>query len=119
LKSNWLGAHFTGGVIDPFSRVYNIWSSLLIFSFLYNMFLVPIAICFAYELEKEAYAIDSLVVLITILDIGVKFISAIIYENGTIERDKAIIGTTYANSTFLIDVLAAIPVDYLGFEMKY
>jgi hypothetical protein len=93
LKNNWMGVA-SSSVIDPFSRIYNIWSTLLILSFGYNLFFVPIAICFDYKIENELYSVDVIVVVIAILDIMVKFNSAFIYESA-IPVDYLAIHTTY------------------------
>lgn len=102
-------------VIDPFSKFYNIWAALVIISFLYNLFFVPIAICFDYEISEVGYYfLDIFAVCVAIFDIVVKFNSTLIHENGVMERNKSVIANNYANHMLVIDCLAAIPIDYIA-----
>jgi hypothetical protein len=87
---------------------------MLIVAFCYNLFFVPISICFDYGLEPEFYVFDILAVLVNAVDILVKFNSGFFYESGVFEKNKTIIQITYTNSTLIIDVLAAVPIDYLA-----
>lgn len=87
----------------------------MILSFCYNLFFVPIAICFDYELEDPGlWFVDVLAVVVYLLDIAVKFNSTLIYDNGMMERNKKVIANFYCSHILIMDALAALPVDYIA-----
>jgi hypothetical protein len=61
---------FSCRVIEPNSRLYKIWSITLLLVFGYNLFLVPIAISFEYQVSGGFYFLEIIAILVYAGDIA-------------------------------------------------
>ena len=85
LTKQYAKVHSTN-VIIPFSKIYNIWSVLLILALAYNLFFVPFSIALNYEIHSWLYAVDVLSLIIFIVDMAFRSHLAIA-TNNKIELD--------------------------------
>lgn len=114
----WIGNNEDSSwVVEPYSRVFTIWNFAVIFSFGYNLFYVPMGICYNYEAYDGLLALDILSILVNIIDILMRSNSAILNEEGDIIKDRVTIWSTYANNGLIIDTVSAVPIDYIAYAI--
>jgi hypothetical protein len=116
---NWFAKGSTGfkfSVIEPFSRLSNIWSMLVLLTFAYNLWYVPISIAFEYKITSTGFFIlDWFAILIYALDIPFKLNKAVLDEYGNVETDLQRIRQRYMRTGLFTDFLSTLPLDYFTF----
>lgn len=101
-------------IIEPFSRIFNIWSISISLACFYYIFLVPVSIAFEYNPEGFFQACDYLSYAIYLCDIFIAINSATMNEFGNINRKSTEIRTAYLNKYFILDLISIIPADYIA-----
>ena len=107
-------------VIIPFSKLYNIWTSIVVISFLYFIFMVPYQLALDYDILAESgwiYFIPDIIFSSAFcIDILIRQrIAFVVNEHGesNIQTSTDLIQDYYINNLLLWDILAAIPLDYI------
>ena len=98
--------------IEPDSRLFVISTILIMFAWFYNLFYVPFAVAFEYEIYAGWYFLDIIAVLIYNLDILINLYTARLSKIETLVLDLNKIQKLYIDSTLLLDILSAIPIEY-------
>lgn len=112
---NWYSRRSTDltlRTIEPDSRFFLISSTLIFIAWIYNLFYVPSAIAFEYELAGGWYFLDLLMVLIFHLDILFSLHTVRLSKIETLVLDLNKIQKAYVDTNLFLDILAAIPIEY-------
>jgi hypothetical protein len=97
-------------IVMPFSRVFYIWTSVMLVTFTYVSFKVLYGVGW-----DENFAYDPLLILaeiIYIADIPIRMFTGIAQPNRT-TTDLRQVSTYYINNWFFADLIATIPVEYI------
>mmetsp|Transcript_38487 Transcript_38487/g.53433 ORF Transcript_38487/g.53433 Transcript_38487/m.53433 type:complete len:762 (+) Transcript_38487:110-2395(+) len=106
-------------VINPASKLYSVWSRIIIVLVLYSSFSAPLRFGFMEGSVYDKYiafdVLENIFDIMFLLDIILTFRVAY-FKYGNIVTDKNMIAMHYISQTFAIDLLATLPLDLLGVE---
>jgi voltage-gated potassium channel len=100
--------------IDPFSYFFYFWSGMLIASYGFYMYYVPLCICFGTQGNWVFFLFDLLAYFVFFVDIWISLNSSIITEFGNYIHDDGEIRNIYFNKFLLLDLISVIPSDYFS-----
>ncbi len=102
--------------IDPQGKFKRRWDLVLTVLCIYIAMFVPYRVGFQIELcpGDLDWSIEAFVDAFFVLDIILTFRTPLITNTGHIERSPKLIRKAYAQSWFLVDVLAVLPVSYVA-----
>jgi CRP-like cAMP-binding protein len=97
-------------VIYPYSFRKQCWDLYVIFTILYNCFLIPYFIAYDPALAEQLIAVDAITTASMLLDIFIIFRTAFADSRGELCYDSKLIASRYMSSTaFKIDVFSSFP----------
>ncbi|VDK44321.1 unnamed protein product [Anisakis simplex] len=103
--------------IDPHSRKYLIWLSIVVVAFLYNAFCIPLRSSYPYQTESNLvfwFTADYIADAIYVLDLFIVKPRLRFMKGGIAVKDKKEMSRHYLMSvTFKLDLLAIAPLDLL------
>jgi len=100
------------GTIHPNSIFRKCWDFVQLIVLLYICVVIPIRVGFEKPAYGAAFIIDLLVDIFFVLDIIFNFYTGYFDSNGDIELRAKMLRVYYLKTWFIIDTLAALPVDY-------
>jgi len=115
----------------PNSFVKKIWDIWIIILVLYNVFFIPLDISLeaSSKLPSYFYFVDYLVDAMFFIDIILTFRTVLVKEHGYfsvirvkqtyIIKDKGEIAKRYLKSTFFVDLIASLPLEFLSIFCKF
>ena len=98
--------------IDPFSHFFYVWSGLMVCSYGFYMYYLPLCIAFDTQGSWIFFVFDFLAYLVFILDIFISLNSSIITDFGNYIHEDSEIRKIYLNKHLLLDLISIIPSDF-------
>ncbi|KAK3254973.1 hypothetical protein CYMTET_35831, partial [Cymbomonas tetramitiformis] len=109
-------------VLHPKYSVLQVWDILYNYSGLYYFITVPINIAFAdltYANEELNLYVSVVVDTLMVLHIVLRFNMAYTDSNSILITDRSLIAKSYLSSDFIMNLLPALPIDYLIWAMGH
>ncbi|HMW60933.1 MAG TPA: ion transporter [Leptospiraceae bacterium] len=97
-------------MIHPEGVFKQAWNALILVCTLFFAIEIPMRMALGYHIGGWLFAIDVFITVCFMVDVVINFFTAE-YVNGVLVTDKKVIAITYLKGWFLIDFLAAVPLD--------
>jgi hypothetical protein len=98
--------------------MHSLTSTAILLSFGYNLFFVPVSISYEYEpTHPMLLTLDLLAVLYYMVDLLVVSHTSNIDMYGNVNRSKVKILVAYSQNGLIFDMMAALPLDYIGLAL--
>eukprot|EP00928_Gymnodinium_smaydae_P063036 TRINITY_DN46736_c0_g1_i1.p1 TRINITY_DN46736_c0_g1~~TRINITY_DN46736_c0_g1_i1.p1 ORF type:complete len:919 (-),score=184.58 TRINITY_DN46736_c0_g1_i1:62-2818(-) len=106
-------------MIYPDSKKRICWDMLGMLFIVFEVFAIPYNIAFDYEPDGWMFVFVSIMDVYFILDIGASFITGYVTDHGRVCLSPPKVAKRYLRSTFVPDVAAGIPWEWLPVDNKY
>ncbi|XP_033629263.1 potassium voltage-gated channel subfamily H member 8-like isoform X1 [Asterias rubens] len=100
-------------IILHYSTFKSIWDWLVLVATLYIAIVVPYNVAVGPEKHTVTTVLDIMVEVLFLTDIGINFTTTFVSKTGVVVYERRAIAIHYAKTWFFIDILAAVPFDFI------